>query len=227
MPPGLRPGGSSPYRRPQLRTVAGATPSRAATAPTDSCAVPDLRACAPGGAGGVYLRSDPELDPGGVDRQRPGRGTRDPRRRHTDIRPPSYRSRRRGACRRRGGPRASRLGPDRPGRAPTAGPLGGAGDGRAPGSFCAVAGLGDRQAVAVGVRRRRPGPGRCPLVRPGDRTAERRAGSAAGTGQQHRQLELPDERAGARRTRPGPGRQRGDRENPVRADSTASPWPTH
>ena len=78
---------------------------------------------------------------------------------------------------------------------------------RRPGPARAAAGLGDRQAVAAGLRRRRPRPGRRALVPGRDRGDARhrrrrrpvRAHAAVRAGQQHRQLELPDERAGARR----------------------------
>ena len=78
-----------------------------------------------------------------------------------------------------------------------------------------AAGLGDRQAVAARLRRRGPGAGRRPLVRRGDRPPDRRPRAAARPGQQHRLVELPDERAGPRRARPAAGGQRGHREDPV------------
>ena len=70
-----------------------------------------------------------------------------------------------------------------------------------------AAGLGDRQAVAAGLRRRRPRRWtacagtwtRSRGCSPPTSTAAVRAHAAVRAGQQHRQLELPDERAGARR----------------------------
>ena len=78
-----------------------------------------------------------------------------------------------------------------------------------------AAGLGDRQAVAAGLRRRRPRAGRRRLVPPGDRAAAGRAHPAAGSGVQHRVVELPDVGAGPRRAGAVPGRQRRGRQDPV------------
>ena len=90
--------------------------------------------------------------------------------------------------------------------------------GRAARPAGAAAGLGDRQAVAAGLRRRRP---RASTACAGTSseierqlTAEDGAsGAAARPGQQHRQLELSDERAGARRAGAAAGRQRGHRQD--------------
>ena len=90
---------------------------------------------------------------------------------------------------------------------------------RTPRPAGAAARLGDRQTLASRLRRCRPLHGRGPVVPRADRAPtdhERReaAPTASGPGVQHRQLELPDERAGAFRTGASPGRQRGDRQDP-------------
>ena len=91
---------------------------------------------------------------------------------------------------------------------------------RAPRPARPAAGLGDRQAVAPGLRRRRPLPRRRAMVRRARSSASWRSGHperttpAARAGLQHRQLELPDERAGPRRVGAAAGRQRGGREDP-------------
>ena len=113
---------------------------------------------------------------------------------------------------------ARRLVQGRPGRAQGAGDDRSRHDGRPPRPARAAAGLGDRQAVAAGVRGRGPRARRRALVRRGDRPAARarrrgRARAAAGAGLQHRELELPGERAGARGAGAGAGRQRRRRED--------------
>ncbi len=76
--------------------------------------------------------------------------------------------------------------------------------------------LGDRQAVAARAGGRRPGHRRRALVRRRHRADGRRPGPAGRTGVQHRQLELPDERARSRVAGTGTGRQRGHRQDPDR-----------
>jgi hypothetical protein len=72
---------------------------------------------------------------------------------------------------------------------------------------------GDRQAVAAGLRGRRPRAGRRPLVGRGDRPAGRGTQPPTRPGVEHRQLKLPRQRAGARRAGPGAGRQGRRRED--------------
>ncbi|CAM5618355.1 hypothetical protein STENM327S_08042 [Streptomyces tendae] len=86
----------------------------------------------------------------------------------------------------------------------------------APRTARAAAGLGDRQALAVRAGRRRPRRRRCALVRRRHRGHARRACSAGRPGLQHRELELPDQRARSRIARPSTGGQRGHRQDPDR-----------
>lgn len=85
-----------------------------------------------------------------------------------------------------------------------------------PGPARPAARLGDRQALAAGPRRRRPGHRRRALVRRRHRADGRRPGTAGRSGIQHRELELPDERARSRSVGTGIGRQRGHRQDPDR-----------
>ncbi len=87
---------------------------------------------------------------------------------------------------------------------------------RAPRPARPAARLGDRQALATGPRRRRPGHRRRPLVRRRHRRHARRPHPARRPRLQHRELELPDERAGPRPAGAGAGRQRGRRQDPDR-----------
>ena len=136
-------------------------------------------------------------------------------RRLDDPGPAADRPRRRGHRGRPGRRRAQGVGRRRPRRAQEPGEGRRRRDARAPRDPGAAAGLGDRQALAAGVRRRRPRAGRGRLVPAGDRAPARGPHPAARPGQQHRLVELPDVGAGARRARAGARRQRRGRQDPV------------
>ena len=141
---------------------------------TGHVVVGDLRTVRVGRPGGVRLRPAAQPDPR---RMAPGRAARRPRhagRRVADPRTAACRLRR---GRGRGGPRlhrARRVGQGRSRRAAGPGDRGGGCHDRAPGPAGAAAGLGDRQAVAAGLRRRRSLPRRGALVCRRDRTAAAR-----------------------------------------------------
>ena len=86
---------------------------------------------------------------------------------------------------------------------------------RAPRHPRAAARVGDRQALEAGLQRRGPRARRRRLVPRADRAPAAGPPAAARAGQQHRVVELPDERAGPRRARAVPGRQRGGGQDPV------------
>ena len=174
----------------------------------------DLRAVRVDRTGGVRVRPPAQPVRRPVAARRTPRLPRHPGRRDLDPGAAAGRAGHRRRRRRGRGAPARGVGQGRARRAQGARQRGRRHDGRPPRPARAAAVLGDRQAVAAGVRRRRPRARRGPLVRRGDRPPARRPRAAARPGLQHRQLELPDERAGARRAGAVPGRQRRRREDP-------------